>query len=117
MLTSAWTRGEPVGHLTLDHQQDDVKIAPIFKQSQQNFRSNEVGKISDNADRLRFPFQPRTGASGLRSKQGMEIDRENVALDDFLVRRQREIHALLWGQVPIEFDGDQATGSLCQTFG
>ncbi len=50
----------------------------------------------------------RTTQTGLRPKQGIEIDRENVGFDDFDVREHAELQAKLRCEHAVEFDGDQA---------
>jgi len=52
--------------------------------------------------------------AGLGSKQGIEIDGENVGLDDLNIGEHAEAQAQLSGQHAVQFYGDQAADALGQ---
>lgn len=111
VLTGSWLRRETITDFALHHEHDSFKVFSVSEEAQQNFGSDEIGKIAHDLYSFGLMVHAWTGAARLGSEKRVEIDGENIALDYFDVRGQGKLHAQLGCENAIQFDGDEPSRS------
>lgn len=96
---------DAVGDFALDHKDGAVDSLFVGCEVQQDVRGEVVGQVADDEQLFVRPGERR------------EIDIEDVAFDDFDIALRCEAVAEAWGQVAVEFDGDEAFGVRGEQFG
>ena len=103
-----------VGDLALHQNHQRLKILRIIEEPQQNFGGDVVRQIADHLRRLGLELDARPPQPRLGTKQRIEIDRENVGLDHFDVRKHAKAQPKLRRQHAVDLNRDQAARPLGQ---